>query len=160
METGHQIGPMSRASLRKPRLSVRTTVTSNAIGLGGCVPVTARELPQLRISHLDSEFDESILVADDLASAADEMTTGYTEWTGIWRGAEVTIGWDWGLLCGQMRLLNPREIRTNIQVLADDGTPESPVVTRIYLHRWLETVPWAAAVARCVAEKQGGRAEP
>jgi hypothetical protein len=103
------------------------------------IPVT--ELPQLQIQHQFSALDLSIAVPDKLTEGG-EVLTGYTEWVGSWDGVQVSLGWDWACVKGDIVALDPSEIRTNIQLIGTDGCVQSPVVTRMYLYAWLETVPW------------------
>jgi hypothetical protein len=107
------------------------------------VRIARLDLRSLRIDHVTSALDPSILVEASLVpgSSAD-VVTGYTEWAGSWRGAEVTIGWDWGATNKVVFILNPAEIRTNLLVILDDGTPAPPMLTRTHLFEWLETLPW------------------
>lgn len=36
----------------------------------------------------------------------------------------------------------PAEIRSNVQVTAEDGAVVSPMLTRAYLFEWIETLSW------------------
>jgi hypothetical protein len=106
------------------------------------VPIPKSDLAQLRIHHVRSAIDMSIAVPEELAAACGRVLSGYTEWVGEWQGAQVSIGWDWGCVQGQIVFLNPTEIRTNIQLLAADGSVQSALLTRMQLHEWLESLPW------------------
>jgi len=119
------------------------------------VRIPEAELPQLRVEHLTSAVDPSIAVPQDTAGESAEVITGYTEWQGTWRGSGVTVGWDWALLRGRVRLLNAAEIRTNIQVVSRDGTARSPDASRGRLALWIETLPWQAVAAREAARGKG-----
>jgi hypothetical protein len=100
------------------------------------------ELPQLRIHHLTSAIDQSIALPEGLAAAPAEVISGHTEWVGTWHGAQVSIGWDWAFVDDTIIFLHPIEIRTNLQLIAPDDLAESPILTRVHLHEWLESLPW------------------
>jgi Domain of unknown function (DUF4902) len=106
------------------------------------VQIPAAQLQQLRIHHLTSAIDPSIALPDNLTHGGDEVISGYTEWVGTWNGARISLGWDWACVRGEIIPLDPSEIRTNIRLLAADGTAHSPILTRMYLSAWLETLPW------------------
>ncbi len=108
----------------------------------GRVRVAEADLPRLRIRHLTSQVDSSIAVPDHLLGLAAEVITGYTEWVGTWGGAQVSLGWDWASCRGEILLLSPAEIRTNIQLVAPDGSVMLPRLCRVRLARWLESIPW------------------
>jgi Domain of unknown function (DUF4902) len=118
------------------------------------VRIRETELRELRVEHLASAVDPSIAVPREMAAQSAEVITGYTEWEGTWRGTGVTLGWDWALLRGRVRLLSVAEIRTNIQVVSRDGTVRSPDASRGLLARWIETLPW-----RAVATHEAARGE-
>lgn len=111
----------------------------------GYVQVAESKLNQLHLHHLTSMVDLSIAVPEKFADTDSEITTGFTEWIGDWDGLPVSIGWDWGILAGNLVLLTPDEIRTNIQLLEEDGLAQDPILCRAHLARWLETIPWRSA---------------
>lgn len=125
-------------------------------GAGSFVRIPVTALSQLRIEHQFSALDATIAVGDDHAAAAD-LVTGYTEWVGSWDGAQVSLGWDWARVNGRIVALNPAEIRTNIQLIAADGSPHSPILTRMYLHEWLETLSWRVACASELTRGEGSK---
>jgi Domain of unknown function (DUF4902) len=131
---------------------------SAEVTLDGHVRVAEADLPRLRIRHLTSQLDSSIAVPDRLLSMASEVITGYTEWVGTWGGAQVSLGWDWGSLRGEIFVLSPAEIRTNIQLVTPDGAAESPMLCRMHLARWLEeSLPWRESAVRDLVEgREGG----
>jgi Domain of unknown function (DUF4902) len=116
----------------------------------GYVRISESQLPELRVEHLASAVDPTVAVPREMSGRA-EVITGYTEWEGTWRGTCVTLGWDWALCGGRMRLVNAAEIRTNIQLVARDGSARPPGASRDHLALWIETLPWRAAAAREVA---------
>jgi hypothetical protein len=121
----------------------------------GYVQIPEAELSELRIHHLDSAVDMSIAVAETLAQAGPDTVTGYTEWVGAWRGAGVSMGWDWGYIHGEVMLINLPEMRTNIQLVAFDGTARSPLFCRLRLAQQLESLGWQDVVARKVSLAPG-----
>jgi hypothetical protein len=120
----------------------------------GYVRIAEADLPTLRIQHLTTAIDMSIALPDALAGASGAVTTGYTEWTGAWHDATVSLGWDWGFHRNTVLMLHPTEVRTNIQLIAADGLPRSPVLCRIRLAQWLDSVPWREVVHE-VLEAEG-----
>ena len=114
----------------------------------GYVRIPETELQDLRIQHLTSAVDMSIAIAETLAEASPHVITGYTEWTGDWYAAAVSLGWDWGLIHGEVLVINLPEMRTNIQLVSDDGLARSPLFCRLRLAQWLETVPWQDVIRR------------
>lgn len=119
----------------------------------GYVAVSAAELSELNLEHLASALDPSIAAPAATGAERAEVLTGYTEWAGSFRGSVVTLGWDWALCRGSLRVLDSAEIRTNIRLLAEDGSARAPGTSRRLLARWIETLPWRAA-AREVAAGQ------
>jgi hypothetical protein len=105
------------------------------------------ELPRLRIEHLCSAIDQSIALPEGLETALTNAISGYTEWVGTWHGEQVSIGWDWAFFDGSIIFLHPIEIRTNLLLIAPDGLAESPILTRVHLHEWLESLPWREGAA-------------
>ncbi|MGH8148852.1 MAG: DUF4902 domain-containing protein [Steroidobacteraceae bacterium] len=114
----------------------------------GYVRISETELSGLRLQHLASAVDLSIAMPEGLAEPSAEVITGYTEWEGTWMGAGVSLGWDWGLIQGAIRLLDPAEIRTNIRLTGEDGSPRSAGMSREHLALWIETLPWREVASR------------
>jgi hypothetical protein len=105
---------------------------------------------------ITSQLDSSIAVPERLLGVAPEVITGYTEWVGTWGGAQVSLGWDWGSFRGEIVLLSPAEIRTNIQLVAADGSAKSPMLCRMHLARWLEeSLPWRETAVLDLVEGRG-----
>ncbi len=130
---------------------------SAEVRVDGHVRVAETDLPRLHLRHLTSRLDSSIAVPQRLLGLAAEVTTGYTEWVGSWAGAQVSLGWDWASCRGEIFLLSPAEIRTNIQLVAPDGSVDSSLLCRMRLARWLESVPWReTAVQDLVAGRGNG----
>jgi hypothetical protein len=106
------------------------------------VRIAKAELPKVHLEHLASAVDLSIAIPHGLAPRTNDVLTGYTEWAGKWNRHDVSVGWDWAVLAGVIVVLTPATIRTNVQVIMDDGMPAPPMLTRILLFEWLETLPW------------------
>jgi hypothetical protein len=106
----------------------------------GYVRIPTSALPSVRLHHLTSEKDFSIAVRADAHSGP--SVTGFTEWSGTWEGMTVSVGWDWGVIQRVIVLLNPNEIRTNIQLIGADDRPVPAARARIHFMDWLETMPW------------------
>lgn len=102
------------------------------------IPTSA--LPSVELRHLVSEKDLSIAVLDDERGGV--TITGYTEWVGSWQDLTVSVGWDWGVLQDVIVVLNPSEIRTNIQLIAENRRPEQSALARIHILHWIESMPW------------------
>lgn len=117
-------------------------------GADAWVRIAEPQLTELRIEHLVSAVDSSIALPRALAGERAEAVTGYSEWEGRWRGAGVTLGFDWALLRGRMLLINAAEIRTNIQLVARNGSPRPPAASRGRLALWIDSLPWRAVAAR------------
>jgi len=116
--------------------------------LAGYVRIKEAELSRLCIQHLASAVDPSIAVPETMGECPAALVTGYTEWVGSWRGAQVSLGWDWAFVREGIVLLSPTEIRTNIQLIAQDGLARPPILARMHLARWLDSVPWREAAVR------------
>lgn len=116
-----------------------------------CARVPKPELATIEVVHLASEIDLSIALPDGVASdlCADAIT-GFTEWVGEWRGGPISVGWDWGVIAGEIIVLHPAEIRTNVRLVMDDGSLASAMLTRVHLLVWIETLPWRAAITELV----------
>jgi hypothetical protein len=110
----------------------------------GYVRIPTSALHTVPLRHLLAEEDPSIGVTDDATEAT--TITGITEWTGSWNGSTVSVGWDWGIVRNVVVLVNPNEIRTNIQLVGRDGQPEPPAIAAIHLMHWIETLSWQRVV--------------
>jgi Domain of unknown function (DUF4902) len=109
----------------------------------GYVRLSKLELRALRMYHLASEIDASIGLPGYLDRREPSgLITGFTEWAGMWDERAISIGWDWGVVKSVIVMLNPSEIRTNVQVVDENGFA-APLLTRIYLLEKIETLPWA-----------------
>jgi hypothetical protein len=106
----------------------------------GYVRIPTSALPDIQLHHLTSEKDFSIAVRAD--EHPGPSITGFTEWAGTWQGTTLSVGWDWGVIQRVIVLLNPNEIRTNIQLVGEDNRPVPPARARIHFMDWLETLPW------------------
>lgn len=110
---------------------------SNSSSPTGYVRIPASVLPTIELRHLVSGKDSTI------AGITGKTTiTGYTEWIGTWESSTLTLGWDWGVVGGVVVMLNLNELRTNIQLVADNGTTEPPGRARVLLARWIESIRW------------------
>lgn len=109
------------------------------------------ELGTISVVHLASGIDMSIAVPAGVETGpAAGIVTGFTEWAGDWRGTPITVGWDWGVIAGQIIVLNPAEIRTNVRLVMDDGSLASAMLTRVHLLPWIESLPWRATIMELV----------
>lgn len=117
--------------------------------------ISRADLPQLELEHLCSEVDETIGLPERFAALSAELISGFTEWVATWRGKQVSVGWDWVAVHGDIQMLQPTEIRTNIRLIAEDGSPESALLTRLHLAEWLETVPWRTGAISDLVRAQG-----
>jgi hypothetical protein len=118
----------------------------------GYVRIPTSALPEVRLHHLISEKDLSIAVRAD--EHAGPSITGYTEWAGTFEGTTLSVGWDWGVIQRVIVLLNPNEIRTNIQLVGPDSRPVPPPRARIHFMDWIETLPWRqVAIIDLLADK-------
>jgi hypothetical protein len=106
----------------------------------GYVRIPTSALAEVRLHHLTSEKDFTIAVRDD--EHAGPSITGFTEWAGAWQGTTLSVGWDWGVIQRVIVLLNPNEIRTNIQLVGADNRPVPAARARIHFMDWIETLPW------------------
>lgn len=105
------------------------------------VQVAELDLPRIQLKHLSSAIDSSISLPESLADVPDALT-GYTEWTAQWQERGLSIGWDWAFASERILLIHADEIRSNIQVMGQDGVPASATQTRRHLAAWIETLPW------------------
>lgn len=105
------------------------------------VQIAELDLPKVQLRHLSSAIDPSISLPESLADLIDVLT-GYTEWIGHWQERGLTIGWDWAFANERILLIHASEIRSNIQVIGNDGTPASLAQQRAHLAAWIETLPW------------------
>ncbi len=110
--------------------------------LDGYVHILKSALPTIPVHHVASAIDMSIAVPSGIDSVPQDVVTGYTEWAGTWCDAEISVGWDWGIVRTVIVVLNPSEIRTNIQLVTEDGFVEPLMLTRIHLLDWIESLPW------------------
>lgn len=112
----------------------------NGSRFDGYVRVPPSSLKSIELRHLISEKDPSIAVLD--AGDASTTITGFTEWVGSWNGEAISLGWDWGVVHCIVVLINPNEIRTNIQLVSRDLRPEPAARARAYLMDWIASIPW------------------
>lgn len=107
-------------------------------------------LPLIQVFHLASEIDMSIALPLGVTDATADVVTGFTEWVGRWRDAQISVGWDWGVMAGEIIVLHPAEIRTNVQLVMEDGSYASAMLTRVHLLSWIETLPWSTPIFQLV----------
>lgn len=111
----------------------------------GYVRIPTTELPTIRLQHSESRIDPSVAVLDELFCA--KTVAGYTEWTGVWRGQTLSVGWDWAVTHSTIVLLNPREIRTNILLVSASGRAEPTALASIHFLHWIDSMPsWQAPI--------------
>ena len=115
-------------------------MTSKASSYDGYVRIPISALPSVELRHLVSEKDLSIAALGEERSGV--TITGYTEWVGSWQDLAVSVGWDWGVMQDVIVVLNPNEIRTNVQLISENCHPEQPMLARIHLLNWIESMPW------------------
>jgi hypothetical protein len=109
------------------------------------VRVPRAALASVRVFHIASAIDPAIAPPGKVASSSSDEITGYTEWAGEWNGARICIGWDWGVIAGAIIVLHPAQIRSNLQVVMENGDTTSALLTRVYLLEWIEALPWREA---------------
>lgn len=114
----------------------------------------------LQIHHAASALDLSIAVAKNVATRMDnDEIAGCTEWVGAWHDRQFYVGWDWCVVRDVIAVLDPVEIRTNIQVIGEHGDIESPLVNRIHILEWIEVLPWReVSIANIIAQFKRQRA--
>jgi Domain of unknown function (DUF4902) len=117
-------------------------MVTNTQGGDGYVRIPTSALGSLELRHLISEKDLTIAVIDSAQAGTAAAITGYTEWIGTWQHLTVSLGWDWGVVHGVVVVLNPNEIRTNIQLIGEDSRVEPPALAKIHLLDWIESLPW------------------
>ena len=117
-----------------------------------CIRIPTSALPDIELRHLLSERDESIASADGSHSKA--TATGYTEWVGTWKGAVLSVGWDWAVIRDLVVLLNPSEIRTNIRLVSETDEDEPPMLEKIHILHWIESIPWREEVIQNVLDEK------
>lgn len=110
------------------------------------------ELSTIHVVHVASEIDLSIgLLEGVVADPALDVITGVTEWAGEWQGVPLSVGWDWGVIAGEIIAFHPAGIRTNVRLVLDDGSLASAMLTRVYLVEWIENLPWReTAIAQLI----------
>jgi hypothetical protein len=111
----------------------------------GYVRIPTSALPKVKLRHFVSEKDLSIAVPEGTVAPAGTIT-GFTEWVGSRQELTISVGWDWGVVHGVVVLLRPNEIRTNIQLIGEDGRPEPPAIAKIRLLDWIESLPWRGVI--------------
>lgn len=117
--------------------------------------IPADALASVELRHLISEKDVSIAVAGGAATI-----TGITEWVGRWHNQTVSIGWDWAVVDGMVVLVNPSEIRTNIQLISRNGLAEPSAIAQIHLMHWIESQPWREGAVRDLLANERGVLKP
>lgn len=105
--------------------------------LDGYVRIPTAALAGVELRHLVSQKDVSIVVPGGGATI-----TGLSEWVGSWQSEVVSIGWDWAVVDGVIAVINPNEIRTNIQLVSRDGSAEPTAIVQIHLLHWIESFNW------------------
>jgi hypothetical protein len=117
----------------------------------GYVRIPTSALQTVKLRHFVSEKDLSIAVPEGTAPAG--TITGFTEWVGSRQELTISVGWDWGVVQGVVVLLSPNEIRTNIQLINDDGRPEPEAIAKIRLLDWIESLPWRGFIDELLARQ-------
>lgn len=123
-------------------------------GVVGWVRVPASALQTIDLRHVASAIDLSIAVPSTLAQGPPGgAITGNTHWVGVWRDAEIFLGWDWGVLRDVVIILDPSGIRTNIQLMMDNGRAVAPLLARVHVYDWIESLPWREAGVKGLIER-------
>ena len=118
----------------------------------GYIQISVTQLPDVDLRHLTSAIDTSISLPETLTSSR-HVISGYTEWTASLNGHELSIGWDWAFTNAEVTLIHADEIRTNVQLIEEDGTAASPAKTRQYLAIWLDSLPWRDGALRELVQR-------
>lgn len=124
------------------------------------LPSPAFECVNLR--HLESGLDvpDTLPIASARAregACALPPVQGFTEWTSS-ALSTVSVGWDWMLdPIGELRL-NPHSIRTNVMLVADDGSDLGRSVTLEALLLLIARHRWQAVVLQAVGLPLAGEA--
>jgi hypothetical protein len=124
----------------------------------GYVRISIAELSHLQLHHITSEVDLSIGIPPGVSllrgQPADNVITGYTEWTGAWREQGVTLAWDWGIIGNLIFTLSPDEIRTNLRIVNEWGQDTPPMLGRVYILDYIEQVPWRELIAQLASVRK------
>lgn len=107
------------------------------------LPVSA--LPTTTLRHLISGVDPTITAVD---IAEKPVTTGFTEWVGTWNNKTITVGWDWGIVSGDLVLINPKEIRSNVVLVSDERRALPAEQSRSKMLQWIDSLPWREGAIR------------
>jgi hypothetical protein len=101
-------------------------------------------LSSVKLYHLESGIDLSLATPSAVGPSNEQWTApaGYTEWYADYRGEPALVTWDWAIVGDFIVVLAPTKIRTNIKIIDERGQDESPIVSRLYILDWLDTLPW------------------
>jgi len=120
-------------------------------------------LERVNLHHLESGLDFPDLLLSARARALEGAIAllpvqGYTEWTASATLGTVSVGWDWTLdSTGELRL-NPHSVRTNVMLIADDGSDRGRSATREAIWRLIARHRWQPVVLEAVGLPTPGRA--
>jgi hypothetical protein len=125
-------------------------------GVAGWVSVPTSALQTIDLRHVASAVDLSIAMPFALGPLPPgNVITGYTHWAGAWRDGQIYVGWDWGVLRDVVIILDPSNIRTNIKLVMDSGNAIAPLLARVHLYEWIESLPWRAIGIEELIERHG-----
>lgn len=124
------------------------------ISSDGYVRLSIQQLQATKFTHLISGMDDDILLPASADAALATDITGYTEWVSEDEPA-LTVGWDWQM--GGARpgcaLLRVSEPRSNILLLAEDGTDVPPAASEKLLGAHVDTLGWQQVVQDYLSQR-------
>ena len=120
----------------------------------GAVPIHARDLATLRLTHLVSGID--CAAPPSPLSAASALLSGYSEWVSAGK-AGVTIGWDWQLHTAGADFAFSRVGTPRHNLMLDDNIVKdvSQHALEQLLCRLVDDYPWQAATQAYLLQRHG-----
>lgn len=96
-----------------------------------------------------------ISVRDDEAMPAKRR--GEVVWSTNVKGHELGVAWEWGEVSdGIVAMIDPLTILSNVELVADDGSPMGSDEFILHLNSAVNRLPWQSAVRRLGASRLRG----
>lgn len=114
------------------------------------VRITPAALQRLAFEHHLTAVDPTVM-ADAVDVGLPDCVAGLTEWSAVYGGQVVLLGWDWVLLNDGLALLRSVGPRTNL-LLQDNDSPGRPA-TDEELFAAVDAIRWKQTVLRAMGRQ-------
>lgn len=117
----------------------------------GYIRLTASVAMSVSLSHICSGLDDDVDHLDQPLVGGVFILKGYTEWASE-EPPRLSLGWDWGLIDVQGRLLLQRvgSPRTNMQFIDNSGSDLDQLENDFLIGNLIESILWSPVIQEIV----------